>query len=44
MAFVIGLITALLFRATGSIWPGVIVHAVNNSYSVLADVLFSTLS
>jgi uncharacterized protein len=36
VAFVVGVIAALLFRATGSIWPGVVVHAVNNSYSTLA--------
>lgn len=36
VAFVIGVVAALLLRATGSIWPGVIVHAVNNGYAIVA--------
>lgn len=39
VAFVIGIITGLLFHATRSIWPGVIVHVVNNGYSIVADAL-----
>ncbi|WP_106816337.1 CPBP family intramembrane glutamic endopeptidase [Microbacterium timonense] len=39
VAFVVGVITALLFRATASIWPGVIVHASYNGYSIVADAL-----
>jgi uncharacterized protein len=39
VAFVVGVIAGLLFRATGSIWPSVIVHAVNNAYAVLAAAL-----
>ena len=35
IAFVVGIITALLFRRTGSIWPGVAVHAVNNGISIV---------
>lgn len=30
VAFVVGVLTALLFRRTGSIWPGVVLHGVNN--------------
>lgn len=44
VAFVIGIITGLLFAATRSIWPGVIVHAVNNSYSIIADALLAAAS
>ena len=39
VAFVVGIITALLFRATRSIWPGVIVHAINNGYAVIVGAL-----
>jgi uncharacterized protein len=39
IAFIVGVVAVLLFRATGSIWPGVVVHAVNNGYSVLASAL-----
>lgn len=41
VAFVMGVITALLFRRTGSIWPGVIVHGTYNAYTVLADLLLT---
>jgi uncharacterized protein len=41
IAFVVGVVAALLFRATKSIWPGVIVHGVNNAYSVIAPVIFA---
>lgn len=37
VAFVIGVITALLFRATASIWPGVVVHAIYNGYVILSS-------
>lgn len=43
VAFIIGVITTLLFRATGSVWPGVIVHAVNNGYTVLAAAFLTGL-
>ena len=39
VAFVVGVVTALLFRATASIWPGVIVHAIYNGYVILAGAL-----
>ena len=31
-----GLVIALLFYYTGSIWPGIIVHFLNNAFSVLS--------
>ena len=31
-----GVVIALLFYYTGSIWPGIIVHFLNNAYSVLS--------
>jgi membrane protease YdiL (CAAX protease family) len=30
VAFIVGVGTALLFRRTGSVWPGVMLHALNN--------------
>ncbi|MGG5258328.1 CPBP family intramembrane glutamic endopeptidase [Phycicoccus avicenniae] len=38
-AFVVGLVTAELFRRTGSVWPGVIVHVVVNLPAPLISVL-----
>lgn len=35
VAFVVGAIAAWLLWKTGSVWPGVIVHAVNNGYTVV---------
>jgi hypothetical protein len=34
-----GIVIALLFYYTGSIWPGIIVHFINNAYSVLSGYL-----
>ncbi|MFE3144945.1 CPBP family intramembrane glutamic endopeptidase [Streptomyces scopuliridis] len=39
IAFVVGVTSALLLRKTGSVWPGVCVHAVNNGISVLLPAL-----
>lgn len=39
-AFVEGVVAALLFRRTGSIWPGVIVHIANNA---IANILASSI-
>lgn len=36
VAFLVGVLSAVLFRRTGSIWPSVLVHAVNNGLGVLA--------
>lgn len=39
VVFVVGIITALLFRRAGSIWPGVIVHGTDNAHTVLIDAV-----
>lgn len=39
-AFMVGVLVAYLFRKTGSIWPGVVVHIVYNSLNLL---YYSTL-
>ncbi|WP_340025037.1 CPBP family glutamic-type intramembrane protease [Paenibacillus sp. FSL K6-1096] len=40
-AFMVGVLVAYLFRKTGSIWPGVVVHIVYNGLNLL---YYSTLS
>lgn len=44
VALVNGIVTALLFRKTGSVWPGVFVHLVNNTLGTLASVLLPLLA
>lgn len=44
VAFVVGVVAALLLRRTGSIWPGVIVHAVNNAYSLIVPAILGVAS
>lgn len=39
-AFTVGIITAKLCRRSDSVWPGVVVHALNNSITVVAYALF----
>ncbi|MGI5187287.1 CPBP family intramembrane glutamic endopeptidase [Promicromonospora sp. CA-289599] len=39
-AFIVGIITAELRRRSDSVWPGVVVHALNNSITVVAYALF----
>ncbi|MNL81925.1 CAAX amino terminal protease self- immunity [compost metagenome] len=39
-AFMVGILTGILFRKTGSIWPGVVVHIVYNGLNLL---YYSTL-
>lgn len=39
VAFVVGVLTALLLRWSGSIWPGVVLHGVNNAIALLVPVL-----
>lgn len=39
IAFVVGLFTALLFRWSGSVWPGVALHGVNNATALLVPVI-----
>lgn len=42
-ALIVGLITAELRRRSGSIWPGVVVHAVNNALGILALTVIPSL-
>lgn len=42
-AFIAGLVFGYIAVATNSVWPAVIVHAVNNSFSVLISVLNETM-
>lgn len=44
VAFIEGLIAALLFHKTRSVWPGVLVHLVNNSLATLLPVLANALA
>lgn len=44
VAFVVGVVAVLLLRKTGSVWPGVIVHAVNNSYSIIVPAILGVAS
>ncbi|WIB60204.1 type II CAAX endopeptidase family protein [Curtobacterium sp. MCLR17_007] len=39
VAFIVGVSAALLIRRTGSVWPGVVVHAVNNASSSVISVI-----
>lgn len=39
VAFVVGVLAALLFRWSGSIWPGVVLHGVNNAAGLLVPLL-----
>ncbi|WP_328818999.1 CPBP family glutamic-type intramembrane protease [Nonomuraea cypriaca] len=41
MAFVVGVLAALLFRWSGSIWPGVVLHGVNNATALPVPLLFA---
>ena len=43
VAFVTGVVAALLLRKTGSVWPGVCVHLMNNTLSTLLSVLVTFL-
>ena len=38
-SFVIGIVLALLFVLTGSIWPGILLHFLNNVMAPVADLL-----
>jgi membrane protease YdiL (CAAX protease family) len=38
-AFIVGVLAALLFRRTGSIWPGVMLHGVNNTTALMLPVI-----
>lgn len=39
VAFVVGVINAVLLRRTGSVWPGIVVHGVNNALSISLPVI-----
>jgi len=39
VAFVVGVLTALLFRSSRSIWPGVVLHGVNNATALLIPLI-----
>ncbi|GLU49908.1 CPBP family intramembrane glutamic endopeptidase [Nocardiopsis ansamitocini] len=41
-ALIVGLITAELYRRSGSVWPGVVVHAVNNAIGIAIFALVPT--
>lgn len=41
VAFLVGVLSALLLRRTGSIWPCVVVHLCNNANSVILPALMS---
>lgn len=42
-AFVVGVLTALLFRRSGSIWPGVVLHGINNAAAFLVPVVIAAV-
>jgi membrane protease YdiL (CAAX protease family) len=44
IAFVVGLFTALLFRWSGSIWPGVALHGVNNATALLVPLIIGIVT
>ncbi len=39
VAIMVGVLTAILFRRTGSVWPGIILHCVYNASNSIASVL-----
>ena len=43
-AVTVGLITAILFRRTGSVFPGMITHAVNNGLGMILSVVLGSLA
>ncbi|NUL49308.1 CPBP family intramembrane metalloprotease [Cellulosimicrobium funkei] len=44
VAFVVGLFTALLFRWSGSIWPGVLLHGVNNAIALIVPLVITIMA
>ncbi len=44
VAFVVGVINALLLRRTRSIWPGVVVHGVNNALAMTVPMIVALAS
>lgn len=43
VAFIVGIVTGLLFHRTGSVWPGVVVHAFNNAAGLFLPTLIWAL-
>ncbi|MHC5797086.1 lysostaphin resistance A-like protein [Lacisediminihabitans sp. FW035] len=41
IAFVVGILAAVLFRWSGSIWPGIMLHGVNNATVALVPVIIA---
>lgn len=39
VAFIVGIVNGILFHRTGSVWPGVVVHAVNNGTALFLPVI-----
>ena len=44
VAFVVGVINAVLLRRTGSVWPGIVVHGVNNALAMSVPVIIALAS
>lgn len=44
VAFMVGVINALLLRRTGSVWPGIVVHGVNNALAMSVPVIIALAS
>ncbi|WP_330317156.1 CPBP family intramembrane glutamic endopeptidase [Streptomyces platensis] len=44
VAFVVGVINAVLLRRTGSVWPGIVVHGVNNALAMSIPVIIALVS
>jgi uncharacterized protein len=44
VAFVVGIINALMLRRTGSVWPGVVVHGVNNGLAMSVPLIAALAS
>lgn len=43
VALVVGVLAALLFTWSGSIWPGVILHGVNNAVALVVPLVISSI-
>ncbi|MHC5796458.1 lysostaphin resistance A-like protein [Lacisediminihabitans sp. FW035] len=44
VAFFVGILTALLFRWSHSIWPGVLLHGVNNAIALFLPVIIAAVT
>ncbi|TGD33352.1 CPBP family intramembrane metalloprotease [Brevibacterium sp. S22] len=43
VAFIVGIVNGILFHRTGSVWPGVVVHAFNNAFAAFVPVVLAAL-